>query len=121
MDDHSRLQWLYGLKTKDEALTASRRWMAEISELCEKYPLLVVMRDNAGENKSKEISDYITAMEVKSYFSTAYEQHQDGLAESGDKSTPNLALSGMAKSGLARKYWFSVAKFRPTARRIAEM
>jgi hypothetical protein len=33
--------------------------MAEIAELREKYYLLVVMRDNAGENKSKGLSDYL--------------------------------------------------------------
>ena len=32
--------------TKDEALSASKRWIAEIHGLREKYPLLVVMRDN---------------------------------------------------------------------------
>jgi hypothetical protein len=62
VDDHSGLKWLYGLKSKDEARGAAQRWMAEISELREKYPLLVVMRDDAGENKSKEISDYFTSM-----------------------------------------------------------
>ncbi len=60
VDDHSSLKWLYGLKSKDKARDAAQRWMAEISELQEKYPLLLVMRDNAGENKSKEISDYFT-------------------------------------------------------------
>ncbi len=74
--------------------------MAEISELLEKYPLLVVMRDTAGENKSKETSDYFTSMGVTNYYSTAYEQHQDGLAEGGIKSTMTPALSGMAQSGL---------------------
>jgi hypothetical protein len=72
VDDHSGLRWLYDLKSKDDALAASKRWMAEISELLEKYPLFVVMRENAGENKSKEISEYFTFMGVKNYFSTAY-------------------------------------------------
>ncbi len=47
--------WLYGLKFKDEAINAAKRRIAEISDFREKYPLLVVMRDKAGENKSKEI------------------------------------------------------------------
>ena len=46
------------------SLSASKRWIAEIHGLLEKYPLLVVMRDNAGENKSKEISDFFTSIEV---------------------------------------------------------
>jgi hypothetical protein len=120
---HSRLLWLYGLKSKHEApawagpLAASQRWMAEISELLDQYPLLVVMRDAhgvvvvAGENNSKEISDYLTSMEVKNYLRTAYKQHQDGLAESGVQLTLTLAwsLAGMAQSSLAGKCWFSAA------------
>ncbi len=77
------------------------------------------MRDNAGENKSKEISEYFTSMGVENYFSTAYKQHQDGLAESGVKSTPNLALSGMAESGLAGKYWFSAANCAKDCRNVS--
>jgi hypothetical protein len=109
VDDHTGRRWLYGCKTKDEALDASKRWMAEISDLRAKYPLLVVMRDNAGENKSKEICDYFTSMEVANRFSTAYEQHQDGLSESGVKSLFLLVRSAMAESGLAGKYWFCAA------------
>ena len=64
MDDASGFKWLYGLKSKDEALNAAQRWMAETSQLREKYPLYVVMRDNAGENKSKEISEFFTSKGV---------------------------------------------------------
>ena len=76
--------------------------MAEIHGLREKYPLL-------GENKSKEISDYFTSQEMASRYATAYEQHQDGLSESGIKSVFLLARSAMAGSGLAGKYWFCAA------------
>ncbi len=53
--DHTGYKWLYGLNTKDEALNAAKRWMAEIADLGEKHPLLVVMRVNAKENSSKAI------------------------------------------------------------------
>ena len=39
VDDHTGYKWLYGFKTKDEALNAATRWMAEIADLREKYPL----------------------------------------------------------------------------------
>ena len=85
VDDHTGYKWLYGLKTKDEALDAAKRWMAEIADLREKYPLLVVMRDNAKENSSKAICDYFTSMGVKNYYSAGYEPWQDGLAEASIK------------------------------------
>ena len=109
VDDHSGYRWLYGCKTKDEALGASKRWMAEIHGLLEKYSLLLDMRDNACENKSKEISFFFTSMEVANQYSTAYEQHQDCLSESGVKSIFLLARLAMTESGLAGKYWFCAA------------
>ncbi len=60
---------MYGLKTKDEALDAAKRWMAEIADLCKKHPLLVVMRDHAKKKGSKAIYDYFTSMGVKNYCS----------------------------------------------------
>ena len=107
VDDHTGYKWLYGLKTKDEALDAAKRWMAEIADLREKYPLLVVMRDNAKENSSKAICDYFTSMGVKNYYSAGYEPWQDGLAEASIKSTIMLAKCGIADSGLGAPFWFS--------------
>ena len=85
VDDHTGYKWLYGLKTKDEALNTAKRWMAEIADLREKHPLLVGMRDNAKENSSKAICDYFTPMGVKNYYSAGYEPWQDGLAEASIK------------------------------------
>jgi hypothetical protein len=48
VDDHTGYKWLYGLKTKDEALNTAKRWMAEFADLREKHPLLVVIY---GEKK----------------------------------------------------------------------
>ncbi len=69
------------------------------------------MRDNAGENKSKVLSDYFTSKSVENYYATAFESHQDGLAEAGIKSVFTLARSGMAQSGLGGKYWFCAATY----------
>jgi hypothetical protein len=106
-DDCSEYRWAYGLKTKDELVDAVKQWYAEIADLREKYQLLVVMRDFAGENMSQEIQDFFTDKGVKSYFSTPYESWQDGLGEAGIKSVLLLARTEMAESGLAGRYWFS--------------
>jgi hypothetical protein len=52
-DDCSECRWAYGLKTKEELLDAVKQWYAEIADLLEKYQLLVVMRDFAGEKLLK--------------------------------------------------------------------
>ncbi len=60
----------------------AKSWFAEIADLRAKYPLLVVVRDNSGENTPKELNDFLAENGVKNYFSTPYEQWQNGLAES---------------------------------------
>ena len=69
------------MKTKDEVLAMSKRWVAETADIQKDNPILVVVRDNAGENTSKELNDYFTECGIKSYFSTLYEQWQNGQAE----------------------------------------
>ena len=53
---------------------------------------------------------------MENYYATAFESHQDGLAEAGINSVFTLARSGMAQSGLGGKYWF----VQPRMERIAE-
>ncbi len=72
-DSFGGFRWQYGLKTKDETLAVVKRWFAEIANLREKYPLLMVVRDNSWENKSKDLCDFFTDHGVKNYYSTPYE------------------------------------------------
>ena len=89
-DSCSEHRWQYGMKTKDEVLAMSKRWVAETADIQKDHPILVVVRDNAGENTSKELNDYFTERGIKNYFSTPYEQWQNGLAEASVNSVPML-------------------------------
>jgi hypothetical protein len=66
----------------------------------------MVMRDNAGENKSKVIIDFLESLGkkvgIQSRYSTPYEQWQNSQAESSINSlmTLRLARSVMVESGL---------------------
>ena len=94
------------MKTKDETFNMSKRWFAEVADLRAKYPLLVLVRDNSGENSSKDINDFFTENSVKNYFSTPYEQWQNGLAEASVGSVSMLGKTWMSESGLGGPYWF---------------
>ena len=94
------------MKTKDEVLPASKQWFTEIAKICQRFPSLSVVRDNSGGNTSKEINDFFTENGVKNYFSTPYEQWQNGLAESLVGSTTILGRTVMAESG--GPLWYSV-------------
>ena len=67
---------------------------------------MVVVRDNAGENTSKELNYYFTDRGIKNYFSTPYEQLQNGLAEASVNSVTMLGRTVMAESGLGGQFWF---------------
>ena len=62
---NSGMRWQYGMKTKDETLDMAKRWFAEIADVRIHYPLIMVVRDNSGENTSKELNDFFTSHGVK--------------------------------------------------------
>jgi hypothetical protein len=55
-----------------------KKWYSNIAILRQKHKLLVVTRDNAGENKSQEVVDLLESMK---YYGTAHEQWQNGLPQ----------------------------------------
>jgi hypothetical protein len=76
------------------------------------------MRDNAGENKSKEIVDFLESHGIKNRYSTPYEQWQNGQAESSINSLMTLARLVIAESGLGGQFWFSAAMAAKDARNV---
>jgi hypothetical protein len=44
-----------------------KRWYAEITDLRQKYPLLIVMRDYEGENMQHNINDFFSENSVKNH------------------------------------------------------
>jgi hypothetical protein len=81
-DSNSGFRWQYGMKTKDETLNMSinmsKRWYVEISDVGEKYSLIMIVRDNSGENTSKEFDPRLSQ------------------PESGSAQTPALRVRALA-------------------------
>ncbi len=96
VDCHTGYRWLYGIKVKSNMLKVVKKWYSDIADLRQKHKLVVVMKHNAGENKSREIIEYFESIGVKNYFSTANEQWQNGLPESAINSIMTLSRTIMA-------------------------
>jgi hypothetical protein len=64
-DSNSRMRWQYGMKTKDETLDMAKRWFAEIADVRINYTLIMAVRDNSGENMSKDLNDFFRSHGVK--------------------------------------------------------
>ena len=52
-----------------------------IANIRVQHLLQILIRDNAGELKSADLNAYVQSLDVKNYFSVAYEQYQNGSAE----------------------------------------
>ena len=117
-DDASMYRWIYGLKTKDKANTAVRRWISDIVDIRDRHRLEIIIRDNAGELKGKDLTEHLESLGLKNYFSTAYEQWQNGLSESSIKSLNLLVRPQMAESGLAGRFWFRALVSSRDARNV---
>jgi hypothetical protein len=97
-----------GMKTKDNMLKVIKKWNSDIADIRHKHDLVVVMRNNAGENKSHEIMEF-QSTGARNHFSSSYEQWQNGLAEAAINSIMRLARTVMAESGLGGRFWFKAA------------
>ena len=100
---------MYGMKLKSDMLKVVKKWYSDIADIRLKHKLVVVMRDNAGENKSQDIIDFFESVGAKKYFSTGYEQWQNGLPESAINSIMLIARTVMVESGLGGRFWFKAA------------
>ena len=58
-DCHTGYRWVYGMKVKSDIIKVVKKWYRDIADLRQKHTLVVVMRDNAGENKSHELKQIL--------------------------------------------------------------
>lgn len=107
IDRATRYRWAYGLKTKDEVPSALRKWYADTAGVRTKHSLVRLMRDNAGENKSTEVTEFFESRGVETRYSAAYEQWQNGPAEASVRVTGRLIRSELSSTGLPTSTWFS--------------
>ena len=99
-DSFSGFIWVYGLKTKGQTLGALKKWHCDVAPIRAKHPLITLMRDNAGENRSQDIEDFIQSIHVQSRYSAPYEQWQDGQPETAIRTLTRLVRSMKNESGV---------------------
>jgi hypothetical protein len=109
VDNQTGYQCVYGMKTRDEMITVVKQWYSDIADLRAKHKLVVFVRDNAGENKSKDIKGFFESVGVRNHFSSAHEQWQKGPAGASINWIMQLARTVMVESGLGGMFWFRAA------------
>ncbi len=68
-----------------------KKWYSDIVELRDMHKIYAVTRDYSGENSTKEIREFLESKGIQNYFSTPYEQWQNGQAESSINSLMKLS------------------------------
>jgi hypothetical protein len=111
VDAATGYRWIYGMKSHYYSIKALhwQTWYSDITDLWTKHKLVVLMRDNASENKSEEMMQFLASTGIGSHFSTQKAQWQNCAAESTINSIMIIARTMMAESGLAGRFWFKAA------------
>ena len=81
VDAATGYRWIYGMKTKDDAIKALRTWYADIADLRTKHKLVVLVRDNASEYKSEEMMQFLESRGVR-------RRNNGKTAQQNQQSTP---------------------------------
>ena len=105
VDDHSRYTWVYTVKNKSEVIDVFKKFYADTAILRSKHPLCCIRRDNAGENMSIALKNWLTDNGIRSESSTPHEPWQNGRAEVQIRILCNIARTDMIASGLTGKLW----------------
>jgi hypothetical protein len=109
VDNQTGYWWVYGMKTKDEMIKVVKQWYSDIANLLAKHKLVVFVRDNAGEHKSRDIKEFFESVGVRNHFSSAHEQWQNGPAAASINSIMRLARTVMVESRWGGRFWFRAA------------
>lgn len=94
IDDHSRKNWIYFLKTMSEVF----KWFEEFKALVETQTsrkIKVLRSDNGGEYTLGEFVDFYAEVGIRKVFTVPYNLQQNGVAE-----RKNISIVGAAKSML---------------------
>lgn len=107
VDDNSGFKWIYGLARKQQMLDVAELFYADTAPLREKHGhILWFRRDNAAENVSEKLEEFLLKEQVRSETSNPYESWQNGSAERSIQTVLVDARTLMNASGLVGQWWY---------------
>ena len=59
VDAETGYRWLYGMKTKDDAIKILRAWYSDIADLQTKHKLVVLKQEHASEYKNEGTMQFL--------------------------------------------------------------
>nr|GEV55826.1 putative ribonuclease H-like domain-containing protein [Tanacetum cinerariifolium] len=101
-DDFSRFAWTFFLRTKDETSSILRNFITETENLKD-LKVKIIMCDNGGEFKNKELNEFCTKKMIRREFSNARTPQQNRVAERKNKTLIEAARTMLADAKLSVK------------------
>nr|GEV52558.1 hypothetical protein [Tanacetum cinerariifolium] len=96
------------LKTKDETSSILRNFITEIENLKD-LKVKIIMCDNGGEFKNKEMNDFCTKKWIRREFSNARTLQQNGVAERRNRTLIEATRTMLADAKLPVTFWAEAA------------
>nr|GEV94581.1 putative ribonuclease H-like domain-containing protein [Tanacetum cinerariifolium] len=103
-DDFSRFTWTFFLRTKDETSSILRNFIIEIENLKD-LKVKIIMCDNEGEFKNKEMNEFCTKKGIRRELSNARTPQQNRVAERRNKTLTEAARTMLADAKLPVTFW----------------
>lgn len=109
LDDHSGVVWVYYLKSKDEAITAFRKFKAMV-ETQYSRKIKVFRSDRGGEYMSREFQTLLETEGIIHNRTTPSTPEQNGKAERINRTLVEAAKSMLHAAGLSDGFWEEAVK-----------
>jgi hypothetical protein len=104
IDDYSRKNWVYFLKSKDEVFGKFKEFKALIENLS-KRKFKILRLDNGGEYTSKEFVIFCRDAEIKRELTTPYNHQQNGVAERKNKTIMEVVNTMIHDQDIPMHLW----------------
>lgn len=104
VDDFSRIMRVFMLKTKDEALSAFKRFKAMV-EKDSKQGIKTFRTDRGGEFCSKEFVLYYELVGIQRHYTAPYSPKQNGVMERGNRTVVAMGRSMLKERNIPAKLW----------------
>lgn len=104
IDDHSRMAWVYFLKTKDETFSHFKAFKALV-ENESGLKIKALRHDGGGEYVSHEFRDYCKSQGIVQQITTPYSPQQNGVAERLNRTIMDAVRSMLHHQRLSASFW----------------
>jgi len=104
VDDFSHYSWVAFLTLKSEVIGQIKRFHADTAIIRKSFPWCCLRCDNAGENTSLQLKDWLTENGIRLETSTPHEPWHNGLVETHVRQIMNINRTQLVASGLGAKY-----------------